>query len=451
MRSNLSLHGSRPGGSAQVLEDQGPTAPDASLNSEKRRKVSAEHLLRTLLEHSPDCIYFKDRDSRLVAHSKAFNRLLALPEDTDLTGKTDFDFYGVDHAKDAFEDEQEILRTGRAILGKPERESHPDGRHTWALTSKMPWRDEDGEIIGTFGISKNITEHKEQEAKLEELHKRLVETSRTAGMAEVASDVLHNVGNVLTSINVACSLVMERVRESRLAGLGTLAALMEEQGEGLGDFIASDPIGRKSPAYVAGLRDAEAADREYLAGEMSRLVGYVDHIKRIVAMHQDYAKTAGTSETVGMPQLIDDALQINAAALRRHKVTTRLEIEEMPDLVTDKHKVLQVLVNLIRNAKYALDESGADERIMTIRAGRQGDDAVRIQVIDNGVGIPRENLTRIFSHGFTTRRNGHGFGLHSGALSARELGGSLEAHSEGPGRGAEFTLVLPFNPVSHAE
>lgn len=450
MRISLSDQGSAQGVGTQQREESGGSSVGVVPRPQGESGVSAASLLRTLLEHSSDCIYFKDRESRFVAHSKALNKLLDLPPDMDLTGKTDFDIYGGDHAQEAFADEQEIMRTGRAIVNKPERETHPDGNVSWALTSKMPWRDERGEIIGTFGISKNITRQKEQEAKLEELHKRLVETSRTAGMAEVANDVLHNVGNVLTSINVTCSLAMDRVRESRLSGLAKLAELMEEKGDGLGDFIANDPAGRKLPAYVAKLRDVDAEDQAYFIRELTTLLDRIDHIKRIVAMQQNYAKTAGATEPVGVAQLIDDALQINAAALHRHKVTSRVEVEESPELIIDKHKVLQILVNLIRNAKYALDGSDKEERLMTIRAGRKGSDHVWIQVIDNGVGIPPENLIRVFHHGFTTRRNGHGFGLHSGALTARELGGSLEGFSEGTGRGAVFTLVLPLRQANPA-
>jgi signal transduction histidine kinase len=88
-------------------------------------------------------------------------------------------------------------------------------------------------------------------------------------------------------------------------------------------------------------------------------------------------------------------------------------------------------------------ESGCDGKQVTLRVA-SGEGRVRVSVIDNGVGIPAENLTRIFNQGFTTRKDGHGFGLHSGALAARELGGSLHVHSDGAGQGASFTLELPL-------
>jgi len=115
-------------------------------------------------------------------------------------------------------------------------------------------------------------------------------------------------------------------------------------------------------------------------------------------------------------------------------------------VLAEKAKVLQILLNLIRNAKYACDESGRPDKLVIVRIFKNGNDGINIQVQDNGVGIPRENLVRLFSRGFTTRSDGHGFGLHSCLLAAKEMGGALIAHSDGPGQGAVFTLVLPVQP-----
>ncbi|HSA03324.1 MAG TPA: ATP-binding protein, partial [Candidatus Paceibacterota bacterium] len=177
--------------------------------------------------------------------------------------------------------------------------------------------------------------------------------------------------------------------------------------------------------------------------ELNSLRDKVDHIKEIVAMQQDYARISGVIDTLSITQLVEDALKLNAGALTRHGVTVLRQYDPVPLVATDKHKVLQILLNLVRNAKYACDESGRESKTLTLRVYRSRLDRVAVQVIDNGVGIPPENLLKIFSHGFTTRKDGHGFGLHSGALAAKELGGSLMAESAGPGRGATFTLELP--------
>ena len=158
-------------------------------------------------------------------------------------------------------------------------------------------------------------------------------------------------------------------------------------------------------------------------------------------MQQNYAKVSGFTETLPLEKLMDDAIQMNAAAFERHRVKVIRNYENVPNVRVDKHKVLQILVNLLRNAKYAMD--ACRERRIDLHIHRTAEGAVRVIVRDTGCGIPAENLTRIFSHGFTTKKDGHGFGLHSGAIAAREMGGILTAESEGPGRGATFILELP--------
>jgi len=138
---------------------------------------------------------------------------------------------------------------------------------------------------------------------------------------------------------------------------------------------------------------------------------------------------------------MEDASRMNPGSMERHLAKVIRDYAEVPAILADKHKVLQILVNLICHAKYTCDHSGRVDKPITRRAAH-GDDRVKISVTDNGLGIPWGNLTRIFNHGFTTKMNGHGFGLRSGALTARELGGKLAAFSEGPGRGPMFTLEL---------
>jgi signal transduction histidine kinase len=172
----------------------------------------------------------------------------------------------------------------------------------------------------------------------------------------------------------------------------------------------------------------------------------VDHVKDIVAMQQTYAKVSGLTETIKVTDLVEDAVRMNASALIRHDVQFFREYDEhLPEIIVEKHKVLQILVNLIRNAKYACDESGRKDKRLTMRV-TNGSDVVRIALIDNGIGIPKENLTRIFAHGFTTKKEGHGFGLHSGILAAKEMGGALSVQSDGLDKGATFTLTLPCEP-----
>jgi PAS domain S-box-containing protein len=412
-------------------------------------ELAAERdLLGTLMENSPDMIYFKDLQSRILRSSKTHVVRMGKTQYDDVVGKTDFDFFSEEHARPAFEDEMQIIRTGKPVIGKIEHETWESGQSSWVLTSKMPLRDKEGRIIGTFGISKDISAIKEAEARLEEVHRRLLETSRMAGMAEVATSVLHNVGNVLNSVNVSCSVVTDRVHKSKVVNLSRAVALMDEHERDLAGFLAEDPKGKQLPAYLKGVAAHLATEQEEILRELSNLSHNIDHIKEIVAMQQSYSKVSGVREFLPAVELVEDALRMNGAAFERHQVKVIREYSAVPPVTAERHKVLQILINIMRNAKYACDESQRGDKQVVLRIEPAGD-RVRIAIIDNGVGIPAQNLTRIFEHGFTTRKDGHGFGLHSGALAAKDLGGSLSVTSDGPGRGACFALELPCQPTEH--
>jgi PAS domain S-box-containing protein len=306
-----------------------------------------------------------------------------------------------------------------------------------------------GQTLGAVAVVQDITERKHQELELERVHKELMTASRQAGMAEVATNVLHNVGNILNSVNISASLVAERVRQSKAPGVARLAALLLEQGPKLGHFIADDERGRRIPEYLGALGEQLLTDQRMALTELGSLRENLEHIKDTVAMQQSYAKRCGVTETVEVVDLVEDSLRLNAGAFARHGVTLKRDFGAVPPLTVDKHKVLQILVNLIRNAKYACDDSGRTDKLIILRIETAAR-GVRIAVIDNGVGIPAENMGRLFSHGFTTRQSGHGFGLHSGALAAQELGGTLHAESGGAGCGASFILELPLEPPDEA-
>jgi C4-dicarboxylate-specific signal transduction histidine kinase len=326
----------------------------------------------------------------------------------------------------------------------------PDGKARATLGSARQLFGPDGECMGAVAVAQDITDRKEAELELERTHKQLLDASRFAGMAEVASNVLHNVGNVLTSVNVSANLVSECVRDAKVAGLGRAAAMLKEREKDLAVFLTTDERGRKLPAYLGQLAEHLQGNQKLALKELAALRDNIEHIKETVAMQQSYAKLCGVSEIVAVNALIEDSLRMNAAALTRHGVAVNREIDDaVPSISVDKHKVLQILVNLIRNAKYACDDTERQDKQITIRVNTV-EARVRIAVIDNGVGISPENMSRLFRHGFTTRKTGHGFGLHSGALAAKELGGSLTAHSDGLGCGASFTLELPIVPAVEA-
>ncbi|MBV9912127.1 MAG: PAS domain-containing protein [Sinobacteraceae bacterium] len=336
--------------------------------------------------------------------------------------------------------ERKALRTQYRIL-------RPDGTIGHVESLAAVTTDSADSQPRLVGIDLDIAERVAAQEREQILQQRVREASRHAGMAEVATSVLHNVGNVLNSVNVSADIVVGNLRSNRLSGLQRVVSLMQEHPDDLGRFIDADPRGRHLPVYLAELSRQLSTDQEKTLNEIESLKKNIAHIKEIVAMQQRYAKigVGGVTETLDLTNLVDESLRINLSALEGRAITVVREFERVPLITVDKHKVLQILVNLVRNAKDACEAAGGVMKRVTVRVA-QCARGVEIAVTDTGVGIPHENMIRIFNHGFTTKKSGHGFGLHSGALAARELGGELRAHSGGPGAGATFVLELPVTP-----
>lgn len=298
-------------------------------------------------------------------------------------------------------------------------------------------------------LQAEMAERRRKEVEIDRINKQLVETSRQAGMAEVATSVLHNVGNVLNSVNVTTTLVNDGIRKSKAVNIRKVAALLQEHEADLPRFLTEDSRGRQLPGYLKTLANHLQQEQEYMLENMRNLQKNVEHIKDIVAMQQSHAKVYGVTEILPPADLVEDALHLNAGALVRHEVEVFRDYADVPEVSVERHKVLQILVNLIRNAKYACDEGAPAQKWIRLQIREEGG-FVLISVIDNGIGIPPENMQRIYAHGFTTREKGHGFGLHNSALVARQLGGALTAYSAGTGTGATFTLSIPVS-VSEKE
>jgi signal transduction histidine kinase len=279
--------------------------------------------------------------------------------------------------------------------------------------------------------------------ELQEAQGRLLDAARQSGMAEIATNVLHNVGNVLNSVNISADLAMRQVRASKAQGLTKAMQLINQHPSDLGDFLTHDDKGKLLPGYLNQLVEALQAEQRGILDELEHLTDSINHIKEIVATQQAYAGTSSLVEPLRVGDLIEDALRMNSGALSLHQIQVVKAFAEVPLLLLDKHRLLLILINLIGNAKHAMAELAEQARTLTLSVAVADGDRLRIGVKDEGEGIAPENLTRIFAHGFTTRQNGHGFGLHSCAVAAMEMGGSLTAHSDGPGKGALFTLELP--------
>jgi signal transduction histidine kinase len=291
-------------------------------------------------------------------------------------------------------------------------------------------------------LEHEVAERERAEAELAELHTQLIDASRHAGMAEVATGVLHNVGNVLNSVNVSATLIADQVRSGKEANLAKAAEMMRSHAADLGRFMSEDPRGRQLPDYLARLAEHLATQRQTMLSELKGLGENIEHIKQVVQFQQSYGKSLGVMQVVRPQDVAEEALRLNLGALARHETTVQRQYDELPPMPLDRHRIIQILINLITNAKHALDGVPAVQRTLTLGVTSDGR-RLRYIVRDNGVGITPEHLKRVFTHGFTTKPEGHGFGLHSCANAAKEMHGSLSVHSDGAGTGATFVLELP--------
>lgn len=282
--------------------------------------------------------------------------------------------------------------------------------------------------------------------ELENVHKQLLDASRQAGMAEVATGVLHNVGNVLNSVNVSANVIRDKVGQSRTGNLAKASALIESHREDLATYLTTDEKGRQLPGYFKILAKELGDENASVLNELNNLARGIDHIKGVVQFQQDFAKSSTFCQLADPAGLLEDALRINMLSLERHNVEIVRELENLGEINIDKHKILQVLINLISNSKNAMKNADGERKLVLRLSKTQqaSGDFVRFQITDTGIGINAENLPRIFTHGFTTRPTGHGFGLHTSANAAREMGGTLTAFSDGIGKGSTFTLEIPL-------
>jgi PAS domain S-box-containing protein len=331
------------------------------------------------------------------------------------------------------------------------------GRATGQLTLETVFRRKDGstlpvEVSGRYVstahgdyavvVVRDISARRQAEAALAAAHREMLDLTRRAGMAEVATNVLHNVGNALNSVNVSAGLIRATLKKNTAAGVGRVVDLLRQHADDLGAFLSDDARGRLVLPHLAQVAEACRGDYAAVGDELDSLIRHIDHIKAIVAMQQKYARVGAVEEPVSVAAVVEDCLDMSGESLARHGIAVVRDFAELPPLKLERHKLLQILMNLVANAKHACDDARRTDAQIVVRVKAAGG-GVRIEVSDNGAGISRENMARLFEHGFTTRKTGHGFGLHGCALAAKSMGGRLTAHSDGPGRGATFTLELP--------
>jgi len=406
-----------------------------------RELLQNEQKHRELVASVPIGIFETTRSGKVHFANPHLLGLLGLPSTFDSTALTLSD--GKIFPLAARQRMWERLEREHEVRGFPAMLQRLDGSSfEVVINARLKTTAPDAEPI-CEGTLEDVTVRKRAERELEILHGQLLVASRQAGMAEVATGVLHNVGNVLTSVNLTVHDVQDRLKTTRLSHLHRVVEILQREQPRLAEFLTQDPSGRQVPEFLAKLDSHLRSENEQLLADVEGLVRHFEHIREIIITQQGSAQLFGVLEILTPAQLLEDALRLNAESLERHGISLERTFDAGDLVKADRHKVLQILVNLLKNAKDALEAVKPGERVIRVRIRRNSESMVAFAVQDNGPGITPENLTRIFQHGFTTKPGGHGYGLHSSVLAAREMGGDLSAASDGPGLGSTFTLTLP--------
>lgn len=412
------------------------------------RERTAAKLLETEQHHHqltasvPIGIFETTRSGKVNFANPYLLGLIGLPADFDSTALSLADgqiFAAADRARLWAK-----LESDTEVRGFPATLKRFDGSHFEVVINARLKDAAAGEELACEGTLEDITDRKRAERDLHTLHSQLVIASRQAGMAEVASGVLHNVGNVLTSVNLIIHDVQDRLKTTRLSHLRRVVEILQREQPRLVEFLTTEAGGRQLPDFLGKLDDHLTSENRQLLSDVEGLVRHFEHIREIIVTQQGSAQLFGVLETLVPAQLFEDALRLNAESLDRHGISLERVFVPTGQVKADRHKVLQILVNLLKNAKDALQAVKPGERIIRVKVSPASETTIQLEVEDNGPGILPVNLTRIFQHGFTTKPTGHGFGLHSSVLAAREMGGDLVATSPGPGQGSTFILTLPM-------
>lgn len=386
-----------------------------------------------------------DENGSILFMNPKARQILQIPEGEDLDGWTVSELADV-RTEDG-KDLGTLLRERVEIRMEDERRVIIGGDENTFIVCGMTSLDQ--QRSGVVLTLRDVTQRRRMEHEQQELSRQLVEVSRQAGMAEVASDVLHNVGNVLNSVNVSASLATESVKSSRCAGVRRVGSLLSEHKDRLAEYLLTDPAGSKVIDYLLQLGEQLEQERTSVLAELDNVRRSIEHIREIVTTQQSLARVKGVREFEQVETLIEEALRVLEPSLARHGVSVVREFSPTPPVLVARSQLLQIFINLIKNAKQAVSGLDDQRRRITIRIKPENQWIV-VAVEDHGCGIEPQNLTRIFSHGFTTKQGGHGFGLHSAALAARVMGGTLDASSDGIDRGAIFTLRVPIADAGNA-
>lgn len=275
--------------------------------------------------------------------------------------------------------------------------------------------------------------------ELEATRDELVQKAHIAGMADLATGVLHNVGNILNSINISTTIINDTLEKSRVPKLRQANELLSQHIDHFEKFLSNDPRGKKLLNYYLKLDEPLNNEYETLVSQSKRLSQKVSLIIEVIDAQQDYARVGRVEEEVGLEKMVEDTLKLQAGSIERHSLDIHTDYGDTDKVTIQKSKLIHILINLFKNAKEAMEGLAPGNKKIVLQT-YQDERNVYLSVKDNGEGIRAKDQQKVFNHGFTTKEEGHGFGLHTCANYMKEMGGEIEVESAGKGKGTTFIL-----------
>ena len=414
---------------------------------EKRTKelVLSESRTRAVLDNIGEGILVLDENGNIDSLNPAAEQIFHTTE-KESVGTSAFRFLGfnaVDEPENNTENQSSLL--GNTSSQPVEHVAHRADGSTFPMeyvVSRMKLDDRNMYVC----IMRDITIRKETEETLAEVQQQLVDSAHKSGMADMATGVLHNIGNILNSVNLAGEEILRMSAGSKIGGLMKANEMLQAQGDNMSEFLAKDEKGKKLPAYYLKMGKVLEGEITGIRDEARALIEKTTMMKEVISTQQAYAHSGFHNEKLSIEELVEDALKIQISSLQKWGVNIQKKFDDVPLCLGQKSKLLQVITNLIKNAKEAMADNDRlnKPKELGIEIGKLNNEFAFIKVTDNGCGINPEQLAKIFSHGFTTKDGGHGFGLHTSANAMTEMHGSLKVDSDGTEKGASFTITIPL-------
>ena len=272
--------------------------------------------------------------------------------------------------------------------------------------------------------------------ELKKVQETALENARLAGKAEFATSVLHNVGNILSSIKVSCTQILLKLNQSKMSRLFLVGSILKDNLADIGNFLTVDPKGSKLPEYFVQLSEKLEKEHSDFTNEMDTMRGRIFLMEGAIETHLNYAKGTGHLTRVELQHLIDESLAVQSESLRKYKIEVTRSYQTKGIVQAHPEELIHILVNIIKNAIEAMHDSKS--RNLKIALSKKDSGHTCCEFTDTGIGFT--SVDKLFSHGFSTKKQGHGFGLHYSRRAMEDMDGNLHAFSAGKNKGATFTL-----------